>query len=163
MIARLLLFAVLGTVFGCASRSTSIAEAVRPGRNIGPAIVCQNPCILEWERAQEWIETYSFAPVERADDSVIETQRPQRDRLSGPTFRSFVAAKQHLAGTMSWLRLGQICEVVGPPAHVCEPPTNREVEIAFYYYVREGVDLFRGLGVRLWHPQPAYLAEPPSN
>ncbi len=129
-----LLFSLL--LGGCAT-SPMVVDALYPAAGIGYEVICFDDCEEEWGRAQVWIANYSRFPLELVTDVVLQTYPPVTENHD----RGFTVVREPIGGGEHSIQLRQHCAVmVG-----CRPPTDREVEMAFLYYVRYGEDLVRGL------------------
>ena len=131
--ASLLFLPLLG---GCAT-APEVVSALWPARDIGYEVICAGDCEEEWQRAQVWIASYSRFPLEVVTDVILQTYPPVTENHD----RGFIVVREPIGDDEYAIQLQQVCAVmVG-----CRPPTDREVEMAFLYYVRYGDDLVRGL------------------
>ncbi len=132
--SALLLLPLLG---GCAT-ATEVVVALRPATGIGYEVICTGACEEEWQRAQVWITTYSRFPLELVTDVILQTYPPPPDDDD----RGFIVVREPIGGDEYAIRIAQTCTAMFMG---CRPPTDREVEMAFLYYVEYGEDLVRGL------------------
>ncbi len=122
---------------GCAT-APEVVTALRPAADIGYEVICVGDCEQEWQRAQVWITTWSRFPLELVTDVILQTYPPAESEVD----RGFIVVREPIGGDEYAIRIAQTCANV---LFGCAPPTDREVEMAFLYYVRHGVDLVRGL------------------
>jgi len=129
-----LLFSLL--LGGCAP-SPMVVDALYLAGGIASDVVFFDDCDEEGGRAQVWIANYTRVPLELVTDVVLHTDPPVTENHD----RGFTVVREPIGGGEHSIQLRQHCAVmVG-----CRPPTDREVEMAFLYYVRYGEDLVRGL------------------
>ena len=67
-------------VSGCASthEATPITNMLK-----GDDVVCSNGCVLEWERANFWVNRHSKLKLQNSSSNLIETYSPYRSGQMG--------------------------------------------------------------------------------
>lgn len=126
----------------------AIVDALRTAEAVGREVVCSAPCAVEWERALSWLSEYAAAGVVHEHTGTIIVAGGNAPILAGgkPSGNRRLTASRSPVGTGTEyvILLAQDC--AAPNRLHCRPPRDREVEIAFLWYVKTGEDLIEGLG-----------------
>jgi len=123
-------------------------EGLRPAEAVGREVVCSAPCAVEWERALSWLSEYAAAGVVHEHTGTVIVAGGDAPILAGgkPSGSRRLTASRLPVGTGTEYTILLAQECAAPNRFRCRPPTDREVEIAFLWYVKTGDDLVRGLG-----------------
>ena len=128
--------------------AAAIIEGLRPAEGVGREVVCAAPCAVEWERALSWLSEYAAAGVVHEHTGTIIVAGGDAPILAGgkPSGSRRLTASRFPVGTGAEYEILLAQECAAPNRFRCRPPTDREVEIAFLWYIKTGEDLIRGLG-----------------
>lgn len=132
-----LLVLVLFCLSGCSITSKRLQSTLVPASGIGDSVFCAQGCASEWARAQLWIVNHAHWKIQTANDVLIQTYNPGNSDVS----YGFTITKEPHSDGRSLIRLALACgNMFG-----CDP-TPDDVRKAFYYYVKNGIDLLIGHG-----------------
>lgn len=123
---------------GCSSTSLKVRSALEPARDIGTEVICEkDQCQEYWQRAQVWIAKHSYWKIQTATDVTIVTYNPTRRDAS----YGFTVIKEPGVFDMQIITIRMNCgNMFG-----CSPKPE-DVQRAFLYYVKTGIDLLIGIG-----------------
>jgi hypothetical protein len=131
----LILFILL--LIGCSTVSNRIQTSLTQAIDIGNSITCHNNCKQEWERAQIWLAKHSKWKIQTVTDVLIQTFYPVG---SEPSY-GFSITKEPAGQGNYIIRMELVCgNMFG-----CDPKPQ-DVKKAFYYYIKNGVDLLPEMG-----------------
>jgi hypothetical protein len=119
---------------GCISNQ-AIEEALVPARSIGPSVVCDSGCKVEWQRAQLWLARHSVMKIQTATDVLLQTYNTDATDNSG---YSFSVTKEPTDGSRYRVSIEIACHTGKWTG--CDPKPD-DVRDAFVYYVKTGKDL----------------------
>jgi len=118
-------------ISGCASthEATPVTSKLQ-----GDNVVCNNGCVLEWERANFWVNKHSKLKIQNSNNNLIETYNPYKsgqmgfsitkEPLGGNKYRINTNVSKH--GSMMELVTGMI--------------TTGDVKKIINHYIKTGKD-----------------------
>lgn len=112
-----------------------------PAADAGP-VECDSGCVIEWQRAQLWIDRHSKMKIQTATDVIVQTFNPSSS--GGPAY-GFTAQKTPLGS----LRYRITVEPQCVKALIGCTETPEDLAAAFYYFVATGADVLQGK--ELWN------------
>ncbi|MEI6313956.1 MAG: hypothetical protein WCO89_03735 [Syntrophus sp. (in: bacteria)] len=130
-------FMIFVFVVGCGGTSGRLKNVLSQAPIMGGYIECSSDCKIKWERAQLWITKHSMMKIQTSTDVMIDTYNPVGQKV----IYHFTVMKEPLGNDSYRISIQMNCgNALG-----CSPEPS-DVETAFLYYVKDGVDLLDGQG-----------------